>query len=91
MEAARRRVLILVEEPSRLGQPAREALGVLESPPLRPKLLLLARAKARAVELRKLKPEQVFTLDSVALGRSRALRLGSSHPVLGEQIGHAVQ
>src|SRR5882724_8885006 len=90
VQPARRRALVLVEQPADLGEPRGQPLGVLEPPALGPQLLLLALPQARAIELRELKAEEILALRSIALRRPRALDLGLRGPMPGEDLPHAL-
>src|SRR5882724_3912162 len=90
MQTAHRRVLVVVEKPSGLGEAGRQPLGVLEPSALAPQLLLLTRPETCPVELGELEAEEILTLSPLALGGPRALELGPRHAVLREQLAHAV-
>ncbi len=90
MQPAHRRAVVVVEEPSGLGQPSRQPLGVLEPSTLDPQLLLLAHPQTRRVEFRHLQAKEVLALRPIALGRAGTLELGLRRAVLREQVAHAV-
>ena len=88
VQPARRRALVLVEQPADLGEPRGQPLGVLESPALGAQLLLLAFPQPGAVELRELKAEEILALRSIALRRPRALDLGPRGAMPGQDVPH---
>src|SRR3989441_10690100 len=85
MQSAHRRAVVVVEEPSGLGEPSRQAFGVLEPSTLDPQPLLLALPESRGVELRHLQAQEIFALGPIALGRAGTLELCLRRAVRSEE------
>jgi len=88
VQPARRRALVLVEQPADLGEPGNQPLGVLEPPALGPQLFFFALPQPRAIQLRELEAEEILALRPIALGRPHALDLGPRGAMPGEDIPH---
>src|SRR5947199_7122728 len=90
MQSAHRRAIVVVEVAGGLGQPSRQAFGVLEPSTLDSQLLLLAHPEPRGVELRHLQVQEILPLGPIALGRAGTLELRLHRAMLREQVPHAI-